>query len=121
MKARVREVVRLGKNKLGLGPSELDLSKSGGKEKEKATDGGANSTSKAPGRRSRSMGSEGWSWWRRVASNGDGPIRPETGTTARGNSYLPPPPGATLAPTLDGSVPPEPPRPDILGLKLVSG
>lgn len=117
----MREVVKRGKNKLGLGPagsSEVDLatlvsinkrSASGdhGKEESTSSEKGSGSGRKV----SDGKGSVGRAskWWKR---GGD--------TTARGNSYVPPPAGATFAPTVDGGVPPDPPQPDCLGLKLVS-
>ncbi|KAG8768394.1 hypothetical protein FRC12_005594 [Ceratobasidium sp. 428] len=112
MTARVREVVRLGKNKLGLGPpgsSELDLSKLGVKEKEKEKEKDAGR--KVSGQK------EGSRLWRWRANNT--PTAAETGMTARGDSYVEPPPGATLAPTVETILTGEPAQTDSLGLRLV--
>ncbi|KAG8679507.1 hypothetical protein FRC08_016942, partial [Ceratobasidium sp. 394] len=98
MTERVREVVRRGKNKLGLGPSgasELDLSKLGVKEKDKEKSGGSR-------------------LWRRRPSN-----TPTPSETALGDSYVEPRPGATLAPTVQKVLTAEPAQTDTLGLKLV--
>ncbi|KAG9127908.1 hypothetical protein FRC07_007754 [Ceratobasidium sp. 392] len=110
MTTRVREVVRLGKSKLGLGPpSELDLSQLTGKDK----------TSEQKESRKTSGQKEGGSRLWRWKANNKAPAAAETGSTALGDSFVEPPPGATLAPTVEKVLTSEPAQTDSLGLKLV--
>lgn len=106
MTKRVREVVRRGKSKLGLGgESELDLAKLVNENSRKANE----TKSKW---RSRSLGHESGrrSWWRRKSVGAKD-------ETARGDSVVPPLPGTVLGPTVDGGVGPEPPK---VGVSSVS-
>jgi hypothetical protein len=96
MTRKVREVVKRGKSKLGLGnDSDLDLAKLVDESTRKAEETKRTNHPK-------------WTWKKRDKEHEGGARKDkghessnlETGTAARGNSMLAPPSGVTLTPTL---------------------